>query len=57
MLSTVHTPRTKQDLMKAIQAARVQIVTVFETHEVLKLPSVKELIHKKATVVVLVPPK
>ena len=56
MLSTVQAPRTKQDLVKAIQAARVQTITTFEGNEVLKLPSLRELVRKKASIIVLTPP-
>jgi hypothetical protein len=53
MLSKIQTPRTKQEIIKALQSASIQSVAVFESGDLNRLPSKADLIRQKATVIIV----
>lgn len=53
MLSKVQKPRTKQELIKALQSASIQSVTVYEGSDLNLLPSKMDLIRQKASVIIV----
>jgi len=53
MLSKVQKPKTKQELIKALQSASVQSVTVYEGSDVNLLPSKTDISRQKASVIIL----
>ena len=53
MLSKVQKPKSKSDLIKAIQSAQVQSVAVYEGSNVNLIPSKSDLIRQKASVIIL----
>jgi hypothetical protein len=53
MLSKVEKPKSKQELIKALQSASIQSVTVYEGSDVNLIPSKSDLIRLKASVIVL----
>ncbi len=53
MLSKIQKPKTKQELIKALQSASVQSITVYEGSDLNLIPSKSDLIRQKASVIVL----
>lgn len=53
MLSKVQKPKTKSELIKAIQSAQVHSVTVYEGPEINKLPSKADLIRQNVSVIIV----
>jgi len=53
MLSKVQKPKSKSDLIKAIQSAQVQSVAVYEGANMNLIPSKSDLIRQKASVIIL----
>lgn len=53
MLSKVQKPKSKSDLIKAIQSAQVQSVAVYEGSNMNLIPSKSDLIRQKASVIIL----
>ncbi|GHA09025.1 hypothetical protein [Novosphingobium arvoryzae] len=53
MLSKVQKPKTKQELIKALQSASIQSVSVYEGTDVNLIPSKTDFIRQKATLIVL----
>ena len=53
MLSKVHKPKTKQDLIRALQSAPIKTFKVYEDTEINQLPSKSELVRQGATVIVV----
>ena len=53
MLSKVQKPKTKQDLIKALQLASIQAVSVYEGADVNLIPSKSDLIRQKVSVIIL----
>jgi hypothetical protein len=53
MLSKVHKPKSKQDLIRAIQSAPIKTFKVYEDTEVNQLPSKAELVRQGATVIII----
>jgi hypothetical protein len=53
MLSKIHKPKTKQELIKALQAASIRSVEVYEGEVLASLPAKPDLVRQKATVIVV----
>lgn len=53
MLSKIQKPKTKQDLIKALQSAPIKSFEIYEGAEVNQLPSKVDLKRKSATVIIL----
>lgn len=53
MLSKVQKPKSKQELIKALQSASIQSVTVYEGSDVNLIPSKTDLIRLKASVIIV----
>ena len=53
MLSKVHKPKSKQDLIRALQSAPIKTFKVYEDTEVNQLPSKSDLIRQGATVIII----
>lgn len=53
MLSKVQKPKTKQDLIKALQSAPIKSFEIYEGSEVNQLPSKIDLIRQAAAVIVI----
>ena len=53
MLSRVQKPKSKSELIKAIQLAQVQSVAVYEGTDINRLPSKADLIRQKASVIIV----
>lgn len=53
MLSKVQKPKSKQELVKALQSASIQSVTVYEGSDVNLIPSKSDLIRLKASVIIV----
>ena len=53
MLSKVQKPKSKSDLIKAIQSAPVQSVAVYEGSDINQFPSKADLIRQKASVIIV----
>ncbi len=53
MLSKVQKPRAKQELIKALQSASIQSVTVYEESDLNLLPSKMDLIRQKASIIIV----
>jgi hypothetical protein len=53
MLSKVQKPKTKQELIKALQSVPVHSVTVYEGSDVNLIPSKADLVRQKASVIIL----
>jgi len=53
MLSKVQKPKSKQELIKALQSATIQSVTVYEGSDVNLIPSKSDLIRLKASVIIV----
>lgn len=53
MLSKVQKPKTKQELIKALQSAPIKSVAVYEGSEVNELPAKSDIIRQGATIIVI----
>mgnify|MGYP001006987218 CR=1 FL=1 len=53
MLSKIQKPKSKQELIKALQSASIQSVTVYEGSDVNLIPSKSDLIRLKASVIIV----
>ena len=53
MLSKIQKPKTKQDLIKALQVAPIRSFEIYEGSEVSHLPSKTDMIRQAATVIVI----
>lgn len=53
MLSKIQKPKTKQQLIKALQSASIHSVAVYEGSDLNQIPSKPDLIHQKASVIVV----
>jgi hypothetical protein len=53
MLSRVQKPKSKSELIKAIQSAQVQSVAIYEGTEINQLPSKADLIRHNASVIIV----
>lgn len=53
MLSKIQKPKTKQDLIRSLQAASVKSVEVYEGADLNLLPSKFDLVRQKASVIVV----
>jgi hypothetical protein len=53
MLSKVQKPKSKQELIKALQSASIQSVTVYEGSDINLIPSKSDLIRLKASVIIV----
>ena len=53
MLSKVQKPKSKQELIKALQAASIRSVEVYEAEGLANLPAKPDLIRQRATVIVV----
>ena len=53
MLSKIQKPKTKQELIRALQSASIQSVTVYEIDDLVQIPSKSELIRQKVSVIIL----
>jgi hypothetical protein len=53
MLSKIQKPKTKQELIKVLQSASIQSVTIYEGSDLNLIPSKTDLIRQKASVIVL----
>lgn len=53
MLSKVHKPKSKQDLIRALQSAPIKTFKVYEDTEINQLPSKSELVRQGSTVIVV----
>jgi len=53
MLSKIQKPKTKQDLIKALQSAPIRSFEIYEGSEVNQLPAKSDLSRQAATVIVI----
>lgn len=53
MLSKIQKPKTKQELIGALQSASVKSVTVYEGADINLIPSKSDLFRQKASVIVV----
>ena len=53
MLSKIQKPKTKQDLIKALQSAPIKSFEIYEGSEVNQLPAKPDLIRQGSTVIVI----
>ena len=53
MLSKIQKPKSKQDLIRALQSAPIKSLEIYEGSEVNELPSKPDLIRQGATVIVI----
>ena len=53
MLSKVHKPKTKQELIKALQSAPIKSFEIYEGSGVNQLPSKADLVRQSATVIIV----
>ena len=53
MLSKVQKPKTKQELIKALQAAPIKSFEIYEGSEVNRLPAKSDLIRKGSSVIII----
>lgn len=53
MISTIQKPKTKTELLKALQTANVASVEVYEGAGLSRLPAKTELARRKASVIVV----
>lgn len=54
MISKIQSPKSKAELVKAIQAADIGSVAVYEGGDLSRLPSKADLARRKASVIVLI---
>ncbi|CAN1505054.1 hypothetical protein MCEREM21A_00617 [Sphingomonadaceae bacterium] len=53
MLSKIQKPKTKQELIKALQSSSIQSIAVYEGSDVNLIPSKSDLIRQKSSVIIL----
>lgn len=53
MLSKIQKPKTKQDLIKALQSAPIKSFEIYEGSEVNQLPAKPDLVRQAAAVIVI----
>jgi len=53
MLSKIQKPKTKQDLIKALQSAPIKSFEIYESSELNQLPAKSDLIRQAKTVIVI----
>lgn len=53
MLSRIQKPKSKSELIKAIQSAPVQSIAVYEGSDINQLPSKADLIRQKASAIIV----
>ncbi len=53
MLSKIQKPKTKQDLIRALQSAPIKSFEIYEGAEVNQLPNKSDLSRQAATVIVI----
>jgi hypothetical protein len=53
MLSKIQKPKTKQELIKALQSATIKSFEIYEGSEVNQLPTKSDLIRKGSSVIVI----
>lgn len=53
MLSKIQKPKTKQDLIKALQASSIKSFEIYECSEVNQLPAKSVLVRQGASVIVI----
>ena len=53
MLSKIQKPKSKQELIKALQSAPIKSVEVYEGGEINQLPTKSDLTRQSATVIVI----
>ena len=53
MLSKIQKPKTKQELIKALQAAPIKSFEIYEGSEVNQLPAKSDLIRQGCTVIII----
>ncbi len=53
MLSKVQSPKTKQELIRSLQATPIQSVRIYEGDTLSNLPSVSEMIRQKVSVILV----
>lgn len=53
MLSKVQKPKTKQELIKALQTAPIKSIQIYEGADLDKLPSKAALAHQVASVIIV----
>lgn len=53
MISKIQKPKTKQELIKALQSASIQSVAVYEIDDLKDMPTRSDLIRLKASVIVV----
>ncbi len=53
MISKIQKPKTKQDLVKALQSAPIKSFEIYEGGELTRLPSKSALTRQAATVIVI----
>lgn len=53
MLSKIQKPKTKQELIKALQAAPIKSFEIYEGSEVNQLPAKSDLIRQGASVILI----
>ncbi|WP_445948326.1 hypothetical protein [Sphingorhabdus sp.] len=53
MLSKIQKPKSKQELIKALQSAPIKSVAVYEGKSLSDVPSVSEMIRQKVSVILV----
>ncbi len=53
MLSKVQKPKTKQDLIKALQSAPIKSFEIYEGDEIMKLKSTSDISRQASTVILI----
>ncbi|WP_397587632.1 hypothetical protein [Sandarakinorhabdus limnophila] len=53
MLSKVHKPKSKQELIKALQSAPIKTFKVYEETEINQLPPKSDLVRQGSTVIII----
>ncbi|WP_397575770.1 hypothetical protein [Sphingorhabdus sp.] len=53
MLSKIQKPKSKQELIKALQSAPIKTLNVYEGSELSQLPAKSDLIRQGCTVIVI----
>lgn len=53
MISKIQKPKTKQELVKALQSAPIKSFEIYEGSDLNQLPAKSELTRKAATVIVI----
>lgn len=53
MLSKIQKPKSKQDLIRALQSAPIKSLEIYEGADLKSVPSVTELTRQKASVIII----